>query len=890
MKKHSSSLGVRVRRPDGSIERTARRTFGLVPFELKHSVLATSLALVSLAAHGQTAAPPASPTSAPIAQAKEDKAEEQLDRVVITGSTSLKRTVRESSVAVTVADRDQLDRKSPRSTASALEMVPGIMVEDSGGESSNNFSVRGLPGGGQQFIQILEDGLPVFYTPALSDTVLKQELMIDRLEAIRGGTSGILTVNGAGALINFLTFKNKSEPEGAVRIITSDYNTRRAELRYGGDLGGGWFGGVGGFYRSSDSVRDTQFTAEHGGLLRAYLGRKLGDGEFSVNLKVVDDRNTFLLPIPLTNLSDPKGIPGLNANYGTLLGRDNGTMTVKTSATTGATSQVNDAINDGIATRSTSIGYNFEQKLSREFSVRSKGRYTDFKNDFNAVFSFSNDGLVPAITRLNLNPLVPVAAQRGDVNDMLARFAAACGGVCRPALQQVSTGAIISGTAALNAINGNGLVAENVSARNKRYVKETVNDASATWTTGNNSLTVGWLAFETHLNKDQNVGATSFLSDVRNNANRMDIVALDAAGQIRGYLTDKGVLQYNTWGEGMNDARSTSNSVYLNNEWKVNDALRLDGGVRWERYKITARNSIGAASTVIPGSRDANGNDVDNIMGNNNFGGAFSGNYNTTSKSFSEPSYTVGGNYLLNDNLAAYVRYSDSYQANGANPVTKINFAEVGLRYQQRGFSGILTAFQTNYKDYRGFSRVVGNDTVATVASSDIIVNGLEFEGQWRIDRSFSVALSGVYQQHDLKITGVSGPSAGAYAAELSSFSGNQPERTPKINFTLTPTYNLPGNKGDVSLSIQRVGQRFADLANSVALPAYNKFDASLRYEITPRMTLNASIQNLTNTIGLTEGNPRGGATAFQEATGSSFFFARPILGRNAVLSLTFAL
>jgi len=873
------------------------------PWTLRPSAAAVALALLQIAAaQAQTTAPPttapapsatATTTAAPapaVPKPRDDEPVEQLDRIVITGSASLKRTVRESSVAVTVADREQLDRKSPRSTASALEMVPGITVEDSGGEASNNFSVRGLPGGGQQFVQLLEDGLPVFYTPALSDTILKQELMIDRLEAIRGGTSGILTVNGAGAMINFLTFRNKLEPEGAVRVITSDYKTRRVELRYGGDLGGGWFGGIGGFYRSSDSVRDTQFTAEQGGLLRAYLGRKLGDGELSLNIKLVDDRNTFLLPIPLTNLSNPTGVPGLNANYGTLLGRDNGAITVKTSATTGATSQLNDAINDGIATKSNAFGYNFEQKLSKQLSLRTKGRYTDFKNDFNAVFSFSNDGLVPAVTRLNLNPAIPQAERRGDVTAMLARFAAACGGTCTPALQQVSSGAIISGAAALNAINGNGLVAENVSARNKRYVKEAVNDVALTWATESNSLTVGWLAFRTHLNKDQNVGATSFLSDVRNNANRMDIVALDARGQIKGYLTDKGVLQYNTWGEGLNDAKSTSNSIYVNDEWKVTDRLRLDGGLRLERYSITARRSNGAASTVIAGALDANGNDVDNIMANNNFGGAFSGQYTTVKKSWSEPSYTAGGNYLINDNMAAYLRYSASYQANGENPVTKINFAEVGLRYQQRGFSGSVTAFRTNYKDYRGFSRVIGNDTQATVASSDIIVNGLEFEGQWKLNRSFSVALGGVYQQHDLKITNVTGPSAPAYSTELRSFSGNLPERTPKINVTLTPTYTLPDSKGDVSLSLHRVGKRFADLANSVALPAYTTWNAAFRYELTSKLSLNASIQNITNTIGLTEGNPRGGTTAFQEATGSNYFFARPILGRNAVVSLTFAL
>ena len=69
-----------------------------------------------------------------------------------------------------------------------------------------------------------------------------------------------------------------------------------------------------------------------------------------------------------------------------------------------------------------------------------------------------------------------------------------------------------------------------------------MNDLSVTWETKANSLTVGWLAFKTDVTKDQNVGASSFLSDVRSNANRMDIVALDPSGRIAGYLTDKGIL------------------------------------------------------------------------------------------------------------------------------------------------------------------------------------------------------------------------------------------------------------------------------------------------------------------------------------------------------------
>ena len=852
-------------------------------FTPTHCALAASLLVLQLdAAWAQTAA--AADATPPAATAPEDKVSEQLDRVVITGSTSLRRTVRESSVAVTVADREQLDRKAPRSTASALELIPGIFVEDSGGEASNNFSVRGLAGGGQQFIQVQEDGLPVFYTNALSDTILKQELFIDRMEAVRGGTSGILTVNGAGATINFLTFKNKLDPEGAARLTTSDFGTRRFDLRYGGSLGGDLFGGVGGFYRASDGVRNTGFTADHGGLFRGYLGTKFSGGEFSVNVKLVDDHNTFFLPIPLKNLTSPTSIPGMNANYGTLLGVDNAIMTVKTSAATGATSQVNDALNDGIWTRSKSLGYNFDKKLSDEWTVRSKGRYTDFKNEFNSIFSFSNDGLRPAVERLN-------PATNADVQALLTRFAAACGGACTPGLQSVSTGTVLSGANALNAMNGNGLVAESLTAKNKRYVKEAVNDVAATWTTQNNSLTVGWLAFNTHIDKDQNVGATSFLTDVKNNANRMDIVALDTTGRIQGYLTDKGILQYGAWGEGVNNGKSTSNSIYVNDEWKVTDRLRVDGGMRYERYKYTGNQGIGIGTTTIPGALDAAGRDIDNVIANNQFAGTFGGQFRQVTGSFTKPSLTAGSNFLVNDNLAVYGRVSGSYQANNENPVTKISFAELGLRYRMKGFTGTLTAFKTGYKDFRGFSRTFGTDTVSTVANSDLDVNGLEFEGEWRPVRWAGVNLTGVVQKSSVKITSVTGPSADLFRNEVLLYSGNRPERTPKFNFTVSPTYYLPEGKGEVSLSVHSVSDRYADLANSIKLPAYRTLDVAFRYELTSKLTFNASVANLTNTVGLTEGNPRGSATGgFSENVGSNYFFARPILGRNFVVSLTYAL
>lgn len=878
-------------------------TSAAVPFCLRPLVVLTMLALTAPHALAQQAATPApqdkpAGTAAAADKAAADKAAsdkaasdkagaeglaQEQNRIVITGSTSLKRTVRESSVAVTVADREDLDRKAPRSTASALELIPGIYVEDSGGEVSNNFSVRGLAGGAQTFIQLQEDGLPVFYTNALSDTILKQELMIDRMEAVRGGTSGILTTNGAGATINFITFRPRGEPEGAIRFTTSDYNTRRVDFRYGGGLGDKWFAGVGGFYRAADSVRDTGFTADKGGIVRAWLGRKIDGGEWSVSLKLVDDHNTFLLPIPLQDPAKPRGIPGMNPNYGTMNGLDSGVQFVRNSPATGTSGQTNDTT-DGVHTVAHAIGYSFEKALSDAWQLRSKGRYTDFKNDFNAVFSYDNASLRPAIDRLD-------PGRNADVAAMLSRF----GGT--PAVRVVSTGEILRDAAALNALNGNGLVSDNITAKNKRYVREFVNDTSVSWTLPNNSLTIGWLGFDTSVSPDGPVGASRFLSDVRDNARRLDIVAVDAAGKVLGSRTENGILAYQEWGEGNSLANASSNSIYLNDEFKVSDRWRLDAGLRHERYRFSARRTISASQVPIPGAfrpgcdPAVSGEaacDADNVMANNYFANAQTGNHGTVAGGFNENSWTVGTNYLINDNLAIYGRHASSYQANAENPVTKIDFSEIGLRWSSRRLSGTLTAFRTNYKGFR-FGRAF--DGAEIEATSDIDVKGVELEAMWRPVRWAQLAFTGVVQDSGLSVKGFkvnrnpNNVDVGALEGLAKGWEGNRPERSPKVNFTITPSVSFQDNRGEVYLSYHRVGDRYADIANTLKLPAYHTVDLGLRYDLTESVTLNASVQNLTNTIGLTEGNPRSG---FAENPGvSNFYYARPILGRNAQLSVT---
>ena len=69
-----------------------------------------------------------------------------------------------------------------------------------------------------------------------------------------------------------------------------------------------------------------------------------------------------------------------------------------------------------------------------------------------------------------------------------------------------------------------------------------------------------------------------------------------------------------------------------------------------------------------------------------------------------------------------------------------------------------------------------------------------------------------------------------------------------------------------------------------IALPAYSVFSVGVSYNVTPMINVNASVDNLTNTKGFTEGNPRQGQT---QTIVNGYFYGRAIYGRNAIVSAT---
>ena len=85
-----------------------------------------------------------------------------------------------------------------------------------------------------------------------------------------------------------------------------------------------------------------------------------------------------------------------------------------------------------------------------------------------------------------------------------------------------------------------------------------------------------------------------------------------------------------------------------------------------------------------------------------------------------------------------------------------------------------------------------------------------------------------------------------------------------------------------LSLTYAYIGQRYADIANNFTLPAYSVINAGLIYPLTSHISLALQGKNITNTIGLTEGNPRN-AIAHNNSTN---YYARAIFGRSILASI----
>ena len=813
-------------------------------------------ALIALA----TAASPAlaqdanAPATATLAEKQGD------DDIVVTARAGNANQAKvEASYAISTISPEMLNMKSPIGVGEALKNVPGFWVESSSGETSGNVRVRGIPTDGYSQVALLEDGITIQHDPGLGwlngDQSFRLDQSLERVEVVRGGPSSLFYSNAPGAVINFITRKGGDTLEGLVRYEGADFNGHRVDGYIGGPIANtGWNFFVGGFYRISDGQRHTGYRLGEGGQIRGTLSTEWDGGSFMVSVKHLDERveNAMVTPFVNDKDGDPVGVPGFDALKDTIAGPETRYFNFRTPTGTYAF----DAANANKA-RITQVTMQGKFELGEDFSLVQSLRYRDSTQKRNSITPRTIYTYDDVLTSLRGTFGLPAATPLG--------------------LSYVNGSGLMGPSQ-----NGNGLVLLNLARSFTVPESEVISDTRLQKTfeaAGRHDFALG--LYYAYVDEDYRATSASILTDVKNNASLLDVV-LPGAGGTQTVLTEGGVLGYGTefgWSSGT----SRTVALYASDEWKVTDKLRIDGGIRWEQISVDG---------ISEGSRVANLNQSPTVADNAVTIG--NGVFTPWKGSNDDIAWSVGVNYQFQPSFGAFARYTSTFRLPGVSaffgnpsqkPVTQqMNFQEIGLKFDRKKFNLFLTGFRTIYQSYQ-ISDYRQNDAgqfVLNTVFGDTETIGAEVEGTWQPVPWFDIHANYTYQHArftDFVYRNANG--------QLFDYSRNRLIRVPEHQFRITPGINLFDDRFRVESDISYYGQRWADVANQINLPSYATVDVNARLNVTPALSFNLMVTNLTNTIGLTEGNPRAGSIQNEEV-GDAVYIARSIFGRTVRGAVTF--
>ena len=790
--------------------------------------------------------------------------ENGLNEIIVTGRAgALNRTKLQTSYSVTSIGYNALSLQEPTSVTETLKSVPGFWVEASGGEASGNVRARGVPVDGFGSIQLLEDGIPVQHDPALgylnADQAFRFDETIQSIEVVRGGPSSVFYSNAPAGAVNYIPRAVGDRTEGIIKLGLGNDNFNREDFWLGAPVGDGWKLSTGGFYRTGAGARNPGYTGNHGGQIRASLGKSWERTSLNIDYKQLNDNVVFYTDMPMTYNTKGKivAVPGYNGNYGAIAGPE----TERMNMIQGDSSLYHYDNTVGTSVNRSQVTIKFQTELSNDWVLKNSLRYSNMQTQRNGVYA--------------LNLLTADSFYKAQ-SSLLSQAP----GAAKLGFQYATTG-----TAFNNANqNGNGLVIQGGLRGITMPQTEVDNDLhlSHVFYTGSSKHDFNLGYYYAHFNQNFSRYSSKVYLDVQNHSRLLNIVGLDGSGNVVHTFSNNGVSQYGyEWADA--NGEQTTNALYVSDEWQVTPALRIDGGVRWEYAQTDG--VVEQSKTVNLGTYSTS-----QITWGN-------GEWLGYDHHFDYTTWTLGADYQLSDNMGLFGRYTSAaripgfgtYYTNVASTaVTQtMQLGEVGFKYARRLFSFYGTGFFTRYNNV-GFTNEVStlNGFTQVNAFANTNTYGLELEGslfpvEWFDLSAIATLQHGEYE--GLKAEAVSG----GILTQSYNYDGNRLIRVPEVSVRAVPGFNLFRNCLRLQSAIEYEGKRYTDVANSQILPAYTKVDIDASVKVTKEITVFGVIDNLTNSLGLTEGNPRAGEIQSNEAN-QFYFLARPLLGRSYKISIRY--
>jgi outer membrane receptor protein involved in Fe transport len=828
----------------------------------KKTTLAVSCALGALSALAPQAFAQESPQEPTAASQAADLTGSQV--VVVTGSARPQRRF-DVSYAVNALSQSDIQKLAPQNMADLLGKMPGIQVEATGGEVQNVTRVRGIPtDDGYALFQ--QDGLPLmteingfFFR---GDSMNRYDLMTKTVEIVRGGPAPIYA-SQAAAIVNNATVTGTEKTKGKAQLTVGTTGLKRLDAYQSGKIDDKTFYAIGGFIREDDGHRDNGFPNDRGGQIRANIKRLTEAGTWKLSANYLNDHNAFYLPIPISDPRNPSVSLGKYIDYfdGTMNSPSLRGVPQKYLDGAGALQTDRRDLANGRHLEFGNIGLQFDGELGA-WQLSAKGGLTRGKLDFDAFYSTSN----PADAKTFSNGFLSAAkAAFGAVDHLGYAYAGTKGSQAYdPA---AASGLVMQGQ--YRALGAN------------FYSHQADVNLTRSFQTGIGTHDVKAGIYASVYGTTSKSVYNDMLIEVKGQPRTLDLVAYSASGAVLGSVTDKGVLRYTTTlNQGDVDARM--GALYLNDTWEVNERLRLDAGVRTERYHYDGYALL---------TKQANQGDKTTLADDTTR--AFTGERQSHVYTPRTTNWTLGANYDFTSRLGGYLRVSHlevpptMNTASSVDPLvltTKADQYEAGFKTTfGRSYlyvTGFYTKFDPLNASFVAFNPATGRNDQTVPFFGKAVVRGAEADGAWYLSDRFVVNASLTIQDPQYRSF------VNATGADPSKVVGNQIIREPKVFGNVRPSYNfsVAGNQVDIYGSYAYTGKRYVDFFMATELPAYHSVGAGVtvtrgdwQFQLTG--------DNLTNAKGLTEGNTRTDTLAGQ---GSSVaIYGRPVFGRSARFSIS---
>ena len=758
-----------------------------------------------------------------------------LETIVVTGSAIGGVKKLEASYNIVTANEEEIRRANPKSTADLLKISPGMWPESSGGQTGANIEIAGFPGGGDApYFTTLLMGSPLYGMPTLSffetTSIFRLDDTVRSAEILQGGPSVVFAGGQMGATANFLLKTGTDTPSGSLGVTYGDENLMRVDGFAGFPLGGDWYGSVGGFWRTSDGVRDPQFKADEGGQLTATLKRESDAGSLLLYARYLDDKNQFITPIPVIqtgrdNFSKYPGFDPLTSTY-----YSNAIRRVRLDGYPGG--GTNADLANGRGAQMYFLGANYDHEFGNGWSISDKLLFNSGDVDTNALFSGSN----PA-----------------TLTEKLYTASSDLGGFELPAGSATATfvggGAVGADQSVID--QGWWFIHKELTNLNNdfRLSKELFDG---------NTLTVGLYLAYYEMDDEWALGNNMLMTN-EPNARPITVSYVDGGNTFQktdaqGFLNN-GAFNITERGHAFNRA------IYLSDSWRI-DKWLLDASVRFENQDATNR-------VCNLTNQDLDG---DGLTLYNNAVPVCNGSFAVTDYDEDFTSWTLGANYSFTDSMSAYVRvnrgghFADfdngirGSTTGNTPPIQLIRNYEVGFKFQN---DLIYADISTYFRDFTGLQYDVTDAN--GVRTGERLQYGSESRGINLIGaitpgEHFRVQvvanwLDGEYTDYDACFP-YSNVVTGAGCAPIQ---GKQLQRQPKLRYMLTPSYRWTMGSADIDayVTYTSVGDHTQDQSALQQLGSYETWDVGVTANVGDHWQFALRGTNLTDELGLTESNSR---------------------------------